>query len=100
VTGSKSSEQLEKVEYNKVIDQTRYLPDSLAKIKMGEVVRLISEISNGEAIVVIRCRPASDGDVKILQIQKSQIHIITSGGLGTMGFALARSNGCTGWSER
>ncbi len=59
---------------------------------MGEVVRIISEISNGEAIVV-----SDVGQHQMIASRyykyKRPNHIVTSGGLGTMGFALPAAMG-------
>jgi acetolactate synthase-1/2/3 large subunit len=61
-------------------------------LTMGEVIRIVNELTNGEAVVVtdvgqhqmVACRYAN------LQNTRSNV---TSGGLGTMGFALPASIG-------
>lgn len=64
------------------------------EITMGEVIRALNEITNGGAIIVtdvgqhqmITCRYAE---------LKKPFSNITSGGLGTMGFALPAAIGCS-----
>jgi len=77
-------------EFNKVIkDDLRPKKDTLS---MGEVIREINEASNGDAIIVsdvgqhqmVACRYAKFNHTK---------SNITSGGLGTMGFALPAALG-------
>ena len=82
--------KLEKIEFEKVIKPALY-PDT-PEIKMGEVVRLITEISKGEAILVT--------DVGQHQMVASRYYgfkkpnsCVTSGGLGTMGFGLPAALG-------
>lgn len=81
---------LEKKEYEKVIKGDIY-PET-PKIKMGEVVRMISEISNGEAIVVTDVGQHQMIASRYYKFRKPN-HIVTSGGLGTMGFALPAAMG-------
>ena len=79
-----------KVEYEKVIKDDIY--PTKHGLTMGEVVREINEASNGNAIIVtdvgqhqmVACRYAS------FKQSKSNV---TSGGLGTMGFALPAALG-------
>ncbi|NJN25329.1 MAG: biosynthetic-type acetolactate synthase large subunit [Cyclobacteriaceae bacterium] len=82
--------KLDKIEYDKVIKNDLY-PTS-DKIKMGEVVRLISEISKGEAIVVTDVGQHQMIANRYYKYKKPN-HIVTSGGLGTMGFALPAAMG-------
>jgi len=75
----------DKTEYEKVI-----LPETKpenGEIKMGEVVRLVSELTKGEAIIVT--------DVGQNQMYAARYYkfthpnsFVTSGGMGTMGFGL------------
>ena len=86
----KKFNELAEIEYQKVINiETN--PNSL-ELTMGEVVARINEITNGESIVVtdvgqhqmIACRYAAFNQTKSM---------ITSGGLGTMGFCLPAAIG-------
>ena len=81
----------DKIEYEKVIKDQLY-PEEGAEIRMGEVIRLVSEVTNGEAIIVT--------DVGQHQMVASRYYNfknphsnVTSGGLGTMGFALPAAYG-------
>ena len=82
--------ELREVEKEKVINQETNPTDG--ELTMGEVISRINEVTNGEAIVVtdvgqhqmIACRYAAFNQTKSL---------ITSGGLGTMGFCLPAAIG-------
>ena len=85
-----SFRDLEALEYEKV-KKSDLFPGS-GKIKMAEVIHMISEITKGEAIIV--------SDVGQHQMTTSRYYEyvyphtnITSGGLGTMGFALPAAIG-------
>ncbi len=80
-----------KIEYDQVIKGQLY-PEEGAEIRMGEVIRIVSEITEGEAIIVT--------DVGQHQMVASRYYNfknphsnVTSGGLGTMGFALPAAFG-------
>jgi acetolactate synthase-1/2/3 large subunit len=82
--------ELHKVEEEKIITPELY--PKTDGIRMGEVVRLITEATRGEAIVVT--------DVGQHQMVTSRYYgfkkphsSVTSGGLGTMGFALPAAMG-------
>lgn len=85
-----SFKELDKLEYDKVKCHELF-PES-GKIKMAEAVHIISEMTQGKAIIVT--------DVGQHQMTTSRYYDyiyphtnITSGGLGTMGFALPAAMG-------
>ncbi len=82
--------KLDKIEYDKVIKHDIY-PES-GEIKMGEVIRRLSEISNGEAILVTDVGQHQMFASRYYKFKKPN-HIVTSGGLGTMGFGLPAAMG-------
>ncbi|MDB9990606.1 biosynthetic-type acetolactate synthase large subunit [Flavobacteriales bacterium] len=82
--------EFNQIEYDKVIKDDLF--PKKEKITMGEVIQQINEVTKGEAIIVsdvgqhqmIACRYAKFNKTK---------SNITSGGLGTMGFALPAAIG-------
>ena len=90
--------QCDKIEFDKVIDAELY-PDS-GEIKMAEVINRISEVTDGEAIVVTDVGQHQMVANRYYKFRKS-LSCITSGGLGTMGFALPSAMGAkVGQPER
>jgi acetolactate synthase-1/2/3 large subunit len=81
---------LDKIEYDRVIkEETK--PDT-GKIKMGEVVKLVSDLTGGDAVIVT--------DVGQNQMTAARYYkfinpnsLVTSGGMGTMGFGLPAAIG-------
>ena len=83
-------EKLRNLEYEKIMKQDLYPTEN--GLKMSEVVRLLSEKTNGEAIVV-----SDVGQHQMVTARyfnhKNTRSSITSGGLGTMGFCLPAAVG-------
>ncbi len=80
----------DKSEYDKVI-KSETKPES-GKVRMGEVVKMVSDLTNGEAIIVT--------DVGQNQMMAARYYkfttpntFVTSGGMGTMGFGLPAAIG-------
>lgn len=80
----------DKTEYEKVI-KAETKPES-GELRMGEVVKLVSELTKGEAIIVT--------DVGQHQMYTARYYkftypnsLVTSGGMGTMGFGLPAAIG-------
>ena len=81
----------DKTEYEKVI-KSETKPGK-GKIKMGEVVRLVSELTKGDAIIVT---DVGQNQMSVARYYKfsNPNSLVTSGGMGTMGFGLPASVGC------
>lgn len=82
--------QLRQQEYEKIVSRDWY--PTTGQIKMGEVIRHLSELTSGHAVIIT--------DVGQHQMVTSRYYTfkeprtnITSGGLGTMGFALPAAMG-------
>ena len=82
----------DKIEYEKVIQNQVFSPGE--QIRMGEVIRILSEQTKGEAIIVTDVGQHQMIASRYYQFKVPNFHI-TSGGLGTMGFALPASMGAT-----
>jgi len=83
-------QQLHQVEVDKIITNDLY--PSSEGIRMGEVVRHISEATDGEAIVVTDVGQHQMVTSRYYKFRQSHSSV-TSGGLGTMGFALPAAMG-------
>ena len=79
-----------KIEYKKVIKNDIY--PSKNGLTMGEVIKEINEASNGDAIIVTDVGQHQMVTCRYANFNKSKSNV-TSGGLGTMGFALPAAIG-------
>jgi acetolactate synthase-1/2/3 large subunit len=87
-----SFKQYEEQENEKVIQPEVYPKEGA--INMGEVVRAVSEASNNEAILVTDVGQNQMMAARYFKYTRER-SIITSGGLGTMGFGLPAAIGAT-----
>lgn len=85
-----SFSQYEEIEDKKVIQ--RELNSQDGKINMGEVVRKVSDATNHNAILVTDVGQNQMAAVRYFQYKQTR-SVITSGGLGTMGFGLPAAIG-------
>jgi acetolactate synthase-1/2/3 large subunit len=80
----------DRTEYEKVI-KSETIPEKGA-IRMGEVVSLVSEMTNGDAIIVTDVGQNQMSAARYFKF-KHPNSLVTSGGMGTMGFGLPASIG-------
>ncbi len=80
----------EKEEYNKVIEKELYPTEG--QLKMGEVVRKVSEATDNDAILVTDVGQNQMMGVRYFKYKQTR-SVVTSGGLGTMGFGLPAAIG-------
>lgn len=80
----------DEIEFNKVIDAE--LNPQSEQMSMGEVVNLLNEFTNGDAIIVTDVGQHQMAACRYANFQQSKSNI-TSGGLGTMGFGLPAAIG-------
>jgi len=93
-----SFEEHEKTEYESVIEKEIYPKEG--PLNMGEVVRAISEATNHEAVLVTDVGQNQMMAARYFKYTKNR-SIVTSGGLGTMGFGVPAAIGATfGCPER
>ena len=81
-----------KVEFENVISKEVF-PEA-GPLNMGEVVRVVSEATNHEAILVTDVGQNQMMSARYFKYTKSR-SIVTSGGLGTMGFCVPAAIGAT-----
>lgn len=79
-----------KEEYDKVIEKELYPTEGY--LKMGEVIRKISEATNNEAVLVTDVGQNQMMGVRYFKYKQTR-SVVTSGGLGTMGFGLPAAIG-------
>ena len=79
-------------EYARVIEKEVYPKEG--PLNMGEVVRAVSEASNNEAILVTDVGQNQMMSARYFKYSKHR-SIVTSGGLGTMGFGVPAAIGAT-----
>ena len=88
----KSFAEYEKTEYDNVI--SRELNPGEDPLTMGEVARAVSEATNDEAVLVTDVGQNQMISARYFRYSKER-SIVTSGGLGTMGFGLPAAIGAT-----
>ena len=77
-------------EYVKVIDKELHPKEGY--LKMGEVIRKVSEAANNEAVLVTDVGQNQMMGVRYFKYKQTR-SVVTSGGLGTMGFGLPAAIG-------
>jgi acetolactate synthase-1/2/3 large subunit len=80
----------DKTEYEKVI-KSETKPEK-GEIRMGEVVRLVSELTNSDAVIVTDVGQNQMTAARYFKFKEPN-SLVTSGGMGTMGFGLPASVG-------
>jgi acetolactate synthase-1/2/3 large subunit len=80
----------DKTEYERVI-KSETKPE-MGEIRMGEVVRMVSDLTNGDTIVVTDVGQNQMTTARYFKFTEPN-SLVTSGGMGTMGFGLPASVG-------
>jgi len=86
----KEFKKCDKIEFEKVIEKDIY--PTKPGLTMGEIVRIASEKTNHEAILVSDVGQHQMINARYFKFKHSRSHV-SSGGLGTMGFGLPASMG-------
>ncbi|MCB0339067.1 MAG: biosynthetic-type acetolactate synthase large subunit, partial [Bdellovibrionales bacterium] len=86
----KEFRRLDELEYEKVIRSDHFPSDG--QIKMSETIRLLSELTDGRAVVVADVGQHQMMAARYYRFRETNSWM-TSGGLGTMGFALPAALG-------
>ncbi len=81
---------LDRVEYEKVI-RPETEPDA-GEIRMGEVVKAVSDLTEGDAVIVTDVGQHQMAVARYYRFSEKST-LVTSGGMGTMGFGLPASLG-------
>jgi acetolactate synthase-1/2/3 large subunit len=93
-----SFDDFDKLEFDKVIEKELY-PKS-GDITMGEVVRKVSEATNNNAVLVTDVGQNQMMSARYFRFSQTR-SVVTSGGLGTMGFGIPAAIGAkVGATER
>ncbi len=82
----------DKTEFDRVI-KSEIKPDSGA-IKMGEVVKMVSDLTGGDAIVITDVGQNQMATARYFKFSEPN-SFVTSGGMGTMGFGLPAAIGAS-----
>ncbi len=80
----------DKIEQEKVIQEELY--PTKEGVSMGEVIRHVNEVTEGDAVIVTDVGQHQMMAIRYAEFVKSKSNV-TSGGLGTMGFALPAAMG-------
>ena len=95
---NKHTEWIESFKEHELIEQTNVIEKEIhpteGPLNMGEVVRAVSEAANNEAILVTDVGQNQMMAARYFKYSK-QRSIVTSGGLGTMGFGMPAAIGAT-----
>lgn len=81
----------DKIEYDAVIREEVY--PTTGKLKMGEIINKVSEATNNEGIVVTDVGQHQMMATRYFKYSNKSRSMVTSGGLGTMGFGLPAAIG-------
>lgn len=87
-----SFEQFQKIEEEKVIN--REIHPAEGPLHMGEVINVVTKATNNEAILVTDVGQNQMMSARYFKFSKNN-SIVTSGGMGTMGFGLPAAIGAT-----